>query len=376
LRKCLEDKIFSRNDVINYGLQVLDILDYVHEKGIVHRDLKPENLILGDDGDMYVVDFGAVKLRYFSGKSTKRSVVGTFGYQAPEQFCGHAVPASDIYSLGAVMIEMLTGLGMEENYVDGRENLYTRRVVLPEVIDFGLRSVLQRMVEMDVSRRYQNVQEVIRDLSSLNGQEKVLQRRNGFDINLVDVMRNHYRSLAEGCYLKEMANRDLVLFLLTSGFENAELNNNGNGFFVRTSGSCLEVCVHNININLHALRYIVLKNKSWLSKFIRNYEYYIGEIAPDDFIVELRNFWSKSVNSPELFDRLKLVHFDWNCNYNPGSVRGFWNFFFNGKKRNKALQRVKNPATPDELEEWKPYLGRIALGRDAFESIVFANSQR
>jgi len=384
LRKCLEEnKIFSRNDVINYGLQVLDILDYVHGKGIVHRDLKPENLILGDDDSMYVVDFGAVKLRYFSGKSTKRSVVGTFGYQAPEQFCGHAVPASDIYSLGAVMIEMLTGLGMEENYVDGRENLYTRRVVLPEEIDFGLRSVLQRMVEMDVSRRYKNVGEVRRDLESLSGDKNpVLKRRSHVYANLVVKISEHYIALSEGDYLKEVANNDFLMFLIASGFEIAE-SRERLGFYVRDSGQCLEVLVHDGNKNLDTIKYAILKERKLLTKFIDYSPIYLDivgvEVLPINTGLSLLfDFWRESYKSPELLERIREINDQWEreCALDYIGGRGLWNFCFHRKRRNKVFQRINSPATREEIDEWKPYLGKIAVGIDAFESIVFANSQR
>jgi serine/threonine protein kinase len=88
--------------------QALDILEYLHglTPPVIHRDIKPANLILRPDGRLAVVDFGGVRRRLGGGKST---VVGTFGYMAPEQLHGDADERSDVYSLGATMAALLTG---------------------------------------------------------------------------------------------------------------------------------------------------------------------------------------------------------------------------------------------------------------------------
>ena len=90
------------------AIKLLDILEYLHQLAppVIHRDLKPSNLVL--DGErLYLVDFGAVQdvLRP-EGSST---VVGTFGYMAPEQVLGRAVPATDLYALGATLVHILAG---------------------------------------------------------------------------------------------------------------------------------------------------------------------------------------------------------------------------------------------------------------------------
>lgn len=89
--------------------QVLEILSYLQtfSPPIVHRDLKPSNLMRDPQGKIWLIDFGAVQeLLKPKGAST---VVGTYGYMAPEQFAGQAVPASDLYSLGATLVHLLTG---------------------------------------------------------------------------------------------------------------------------------------------------------------------------------------------------------------------------------------------------------------------------
>ncbi len=99
----------EQRDVVDYLTQVADILHYLHGQSppIVHRDIKPRNLIRRPDGRIVLVDFGSVRDRLRpEGGST---VVGTFGYMAPEQFQGRANPASDTYGAAATALALLTG---------------------------------------------------------------------------------------------------------------------------------------------------------------------------------------------------------------------------------------------------------------------------
>lgn len=97
-------------EVLRIGAFLLDVLSYLHalHPPILHRDVKPANVIRSEDGRLWLVDFGAVRdvTTTMSGGST---VVGTYGYMAPEQFRGHAVPASDIYGVGATLLYLLGG---------------------------------------------------------------------------------------------------------------------------------------------------------------------------------------------------------------------------------------------------------------------------
>lgn len=104
-----QKRIFTEAETKQIAKAVLNILIYLHgrQPPIVHRDIKPSNILLGNR-QAYLVDFGSVKLAS-SGDTSAFTVVGTYGYMPPEQFSGRAVPASDLYSLGATLVTLLTG---------------------------------------------------------------------------------------------------------------------------------------------------------------------------------------------------------------------------------------------------------------------------
>lgn len=138
-------------DVLRLLADASEVLEYLHGRAppVVHRDLKPGNVIRRSDGSFAFVDFGAVrdKLRPEGGST----VVGTFGYMAPEQFQGRALAASDVYSMGATAIAMLTGVEPEALphkglAIDVREALRGR-------VSRELTSILTQMVEPDPDRR-------------------------------------------------------------------------------------------------------------------------------------------------------------------------------------------------------------------------------
>ncbi|MFQ4145095.1 serine/threonine-protein kinase [Chlorogloeopsis sp. ULAP02] len=108
-------RTFTEAEVKEIAKAILEILIYLHEQNppVIHRDIKPSNILLSDRsgnsvGQVYLVDFGSVQTVAASEGSTV-TVVGTYGYMPPEQFGGRTVPASDLYSLGATLIYLVTG---------------------------------------------------------------------------------------------------------------------------------------------------------------------------------------------------------------------------------------------------------------------------
>ena len=111
LEQCLqEQRVFTEAETKQLAQALLRILLYLHgqQPPIVHRDIKPSNVLLANR-QAYLVDFGSVKSLKGSGDTSAFTVVGTYGYMPPEQFSGRAIPASDLYSLGATLTTMLAG---------------------------------------------------------------------------------------------------------------------------------------------------------------------------------------------------------------------------------------------------------------------------
>ncbi len=110
-----EGKTFSQDEVKQLAKAILEILIYLHslQLPVIHRDIKPSNIILAASGEnklcqVYLVDFNSVA-SLAATKGTSITVVGTYGYMPPEQFGGKATPKSDLYSLGATLIYLITG---------------------------------------------------------------------------------------------------------------------------------------------------------------------------------------------------------------------------------------------------------------------------
>ncbi len=136
-----------------YASQIVAALAEAHAKGIVHRDLKPGNIMIAKSG-VKVLDFGLAKLEQEDPLTGSHMVMGTPAYMAPEQREGKPADArSDIYSLGCVLYEMLTGARPTE-----------RRRIRPR----GLENVVTRCLEPDPARRWQSVTELERALSTKN----------------------------------------------------------------------------------------------------------------------------------------------------------------------------------------------------------------
>jgi serine/threonine protein kinase len=111
----LADRITSQgpmslSEVIRVVNQVAGALDYAHSKGIIHRDFKPSNVLMDEQGNTYLADFGLAKLSGATVQITGTAILGTPSYMAPEQAGpGDLTPAADVYALGVAVFQMLTG---------------------------------------------------------------------------------------------------------------------------------------------------------------------------------------------------------------------------------------------------------------------------
>jgi WD40 repeat protein/serine/threonine protein kinase len=95
--------------ILPYVQQVVGALQFAHDRKLIHRDVKPENMLVGENGEVLLSDFGIAVVAQSSRHQDMQEVVGTLAYMAPEQIQAHPRPASDQYSLGVVIYEWLTG---------------------------------------------------------------------------------------------------------------------------------------------------------------------------------------------------------------------------------------------------------------------------
>jgi serine/threonine protein kinase/tetratricopeptide (TPR) repeat protein len=161
-------------DIINYAAQISAGLQAAHEKGIVHRDIKSANIMITDKGQVKIMDFGLAKM-YGSPHMTKAgSTVGTPYYMAPEQARGEEIDQrTDIWSLGVVLYEMLTGelpfKGEYEQAViytilnEEPPVLFERRPEIPAALE----TIVGQCLQKDASQRYQTIKETNHDLEVL-----------------------------------------------------------------------------------------------------------------------------------------------------------------------------------------------------------------
>lgn len=162
------------SEAVAYAIEIARALGAAHERGIVHRDVKPQNVLLDEEGTAKVTDFGIARTLDQDGLTQDGRVLGTTDYVSPEQALGHAVTGqSDLYSLGIVLFEMLTGdvpfkgegqVAVAMKHV--REDIPDVQVRRPEVSS-ALASVVDRLTEKDLDERYPDDAAVINDLEDV-----------------------------------------------------------------------------------------------------------------------------------------------------------------------------------------------------------------
>ena len=101
----------DRQQACRIAVGILSALEYLHTRSppVIHRDVKPSNVILRPDGELFLIDFGAVQHAMKTDSLQGSTVVGTYGYMPPEQFMGRAETGSDLYAVGATLLYLLTG---------------------------------------------------------------------------------------------------------------------------------------------------------------------------------------------------------------------------------------------------------------------------
>lgn len=177
LKQYLQKKsVLDPAEVLDFTIQTAKALEHAHSKGIIHRDIKPQNIMLLKDGMIKVADFGIASLEN-TVEENNGETVGSVHYIAPEQARGEAPDArSDIYSLGIVMYEMLTGrlpyVGNSDVEVAVKHmntDPVTPRDIVPSIPE-ELEHICLKAMNSNIDERYQTASEMLADLEQYKAQ--------------------------------------------------------------------------------------------------------------------------------------------------------------------------------------------------------------
>jgi len=174
----LKDKIKSgpiaTDEAISIAIQIAEGLDTAHKKGIVHRDIKSSNIMITNDGNVKIMDFGLAKIGQ-GGQLTKiGSTVGTIAYMSPEQTRGEEVNhRTDIWSFGIVLYEMLTGeLPFKGDYEQAIiYSILNEEINLSEDLPQEISKIFKKALAKNPDERYGNVEQILDDIKKDGGDQ-------------------------------------------------------------------------------------------------------------------------------------------------------------------------------------------------------------
>lgn len=173
LAQLMQESSLTLREVVDIVSQILSAVQYAHEKNVIHRDLKPGNILLTSDRKVKISDFGTATMTQ-AGKGP--GIGGTLYYMAKEQVLGHPVPASDIYSVGVVLYEMVTG---QLPFVDEVAMVLLNKILKDDPlpprkinpnIPPRLEAIVLKALQKEASKRYASAAEMKADLESLSGE--------------------------------------------------------------------------------------------------------------------------------------------------------------------------------------------------------------
>jgi serine/threonine protein kinase len=189
---CKPDNLLRIDDVVEIVFKCAKALNYAHTRGVIHRDIKPSNVMLTLDNDVRIIDFG-IALVTDSAVSRIEGIAGSPSYMSPEQVqSAEITPRSDIYSLGAVMYELLTGFRpfrannlsklLHQIIYATPPPIHTLRADIPEEIE----TIVTRSLLKDPTQRYQNGLELAGALTqvyqTLRNQHERIDKKERFDL--------------------------------------------------------------------------------------------------------------------------------------------------------------------------------------------------
>ncbi|MFC0473126.1 Stk1 family PASTA domain-containing Ser/Thr kinase [Halalkalibacter kiskunsagensis] len=181
----LKELIQSRGPIpieesVGYMEQMLAALEHSHENHIIHRDIKPHNILIGNDGVVKITDFGIARAISAATITHTNSVMGSVHYLSPEQARGgHITYKSDIYSLGIVLYEMVTGVlpfsgdtAVSIAIKHLQSEIPSARLIVPELPQ-SIENIIRKATEKDPLKRYSTIQEMEEDVTTALNPERV-----------------------------------------------------------------------------------------------------------------------------------------------------------------------------------------------------------
>ena len=189
-------------EVIHFATQVLGALEHAHSKGIVHRDVKPQNIMLQADGSIKMMDFGIARFSRAQSQTVSDKAIGSVHYISPEQAKGdHTDGRTDIYSVGVMMYEMLSGhLPFDGS---GTVSIAIMQIsekpkplaqVAPNVPE-GLRQITEKAMEKDPDDRYQSAAEMLQAIQAFKQNPSI---RFEYDYNTQDAPSKTINKVVSG----------------------------------------------------------------------------------------------------------------------------------------------------------------------------------
>ena len=168
LQKLTQKGRFSQEQVKQILLNLLPVLEFIHERQVIHRDLKPSNIICQEDNTLVLIDFGSSLQSSQEFLTQIGTITGTPGYVAPEQIKGQAIAASDLFSLGATALHLLTGTIPPDRGIDlSRTPLDSIWQQAEITANPEFSKIITKLLQPEVANRYQSAIEVRQDLAKL-----------------------------------------------------------------------------------------------------------------------------------------------------------------------------------------------------------------
>ncbi|MFZ4729262.1 MAG: protein kinase domain-containing protein [Pseudanabaena sp.] len=223
--------IFSEADIYELLVNILPVLQFIHDRQVIHRDIKPDNIVkrllkssergqeekIAHDQSLItnspqisfaLVDFGAAKAVTTDTANRTGTLIGSAEYIAPEQARGKAVPQSDLYSLGVTCIYLLTGISPFDLYNDESDRWIWREKLQISVSNH-LAGILNRLLERAISNRYSSATEVLHDLQSATISSGV--NSNSLEVSYINQHNNpQIKKLIEALNLGQWKESDLL----------------------------------------------------------------------------------------------------------------------------------------------------------------------